>query len=424
MTQQSFWRSFLRKYWDRRPARIEKPPIPPIIHKPELFDVLVQQANMYRNGRAPVLFRAYIDDDQYSSRTHIESLLPKASDCSLESYAARLEAMSSGKHWALILNEYHRFSELHRVRLLDFSAQVAKTVGTLAGRVMADIYVGNYLRTPFGVHKDEQHVFTWVVHGKKRILAWPFESFSDFPGVNQEHRRDVFTLPIRSNIPRMEQAMLLEGTEGDLFYWPSTFWHIAISEGQFVATTAVGFVWEERALNVISDALLTFAKTAYVNRYVQPGKLIGNQNDLYRAVRTFSKLLKSSRFDDVVEEILLARTKTIYLKDNIQCDDEPSLSLADVVRSDIRCPVVWKRRGRSLLCAVYGKHFSLKATPGIIRVLRLLNTGRPVSVARLCSLFRGNIQNGCGKQDVESEVTSVLETLRRLRFVSVASDGS
>ena len=424
MTPQAFWRSVLSKYWDRRPVRIERPDVPPIIQKSELFEVLVQQGELYRTGQAPVAIRAYIDGNQYSSRSHIESLLPEASDGSLERYAGRIAGMSAVKHWGLILNGYYRFSELQRKRVLDFSVEIRRNVGIPTGGVTADIYVGSYLRTPFGVHKDEQHVFTWVVHGKKKILLWPFECFAGFPGITPQHRNEAFRLPFQWNIPRRDDATVLEGSEGDIFYWPSSFWHIAASEGEFVATATVGFAWEETAPHLISDALQMLVQTTAVKKYVQTGRRGATSEDLRRAARRLRRAIKDRPFDDVVEGILLARTQTLYLKDDIPNKDEPALTSADVVRCDIRSPVVWKRRGKSLLCAVYGRHFSVKATPGMTRVLRLLNTGAPVSVGRVGGSFRGKIGGGAGKADVEAEVAGVLQILQRLRFLHVVNDRS
>jgi 50S ribosomal protein L16 3-hydroxylase len=80
----------------------------------------------------------------------------------------------------------------------------------------ATLSLGNYDRTPIGVHKGDSHTFLFVLHGRKRIRLWPKKYFTKSNRIEHSIEYDNFK----------DDSILMEGNPGDILYWPSGHWHI------------------------------------------------------------------------------------------------------------------------------------------------------------------------------------------------------
>src|SRR5207245_3009425 len=88
-----------------------------------------------------------------------------------------------------------------------------------------ELFVSNNRLTPFGIHRDPASNFTLVVQGRKRMRLWPEAFFTRRPPMDAE-----------SYAAHLGQALTLEGEPGDLLYWPSSYWHVAESDGDLSVT--------------------------------------------------------------------------------------------------------------------------------------------------------------------------------------------
>ncbi|MEP5570012.1 MAG: cupin domain-containing protein [Halioglobus sp.] len=89
--------------------------------------------------------------------------------------------------------------------------------------VGADIFIGNYKATPFGVHKDNLHNFMFMSLGRRIMHFWP-----DREGEKSadESRKVSF-----------------EVEPGDLLYWPPEYWHVGESTGETAVSMNID-IWE------------------------------------------------------------------------------------------------------------------------------------------------------------------------------------
>src|SRR5436853_158779 len=85
-----------------------------------------------------------------------------------------------------VLSVPNAFQALHEGiwrRSLGFLEGLYGEVGIPYGGALIDLITGSYTRSFLGFHKDDQDVFTFVIEGNKRLVAWPFETFRDVAGL-------------------------------------------------------------------------------------------------------------------------------------------------------------------------------------------------------------------------------------------------
>lgn len=104
-----------------------------------------------------------------------------------------------------------------------------------------DFFYGNYSSAFTGIHKDTQEIIAFVIHGKKRILAWPFDYFlSRVEGLGHGDRYFNRRLDVDPRKYRKD-AIVLDAQAGDVIYWPSDYWHVAEGKpGTFSAMLSLG----------------------------------------------------------------------------------------------------------------------------------------------------------------------------------------
>jgi 50S ribosomal protein L16 3-hydroxylase len=222
----SFWRAFTKTYWGRKPTIIRAPFPMPIATPDDVFRGLV--AVRRRLGEP----RDDLDLSIEGSRIvlDLERWLPRGDDASLAGYHARLKRDGAGEQLAMLVNEFQdELGWTFYTRLRQFLHGLYEIAGA-PPHAEVDVFLGNYLRTPLGVHRDEADVFCFVVEGKKQFRLWPKEAF-------------------RSSSPRygpgpytkyMDGSFCLAGDPGDILYWPSSYWHVAESDGRLGSSLTLG----------------------------------------------------------------------------------------------------------------------------------------------------------------------------------------
>jgi 50S ribosomal protein L16 3-hydroxylase len=225
----SFWRSFAKTYWGRKPTVIRAPFSMPIVSPDEVFRGLLAVRRRLNEPRDD--FDLHIAGRRVV--LDLERWLPRTSDGSLAAYQARLKRDGQSGQLALLVNEFQ--SELSWTfynRLRQFLHGLYEFVG-VPGRAELDLFTGNYRRTPLGVHRDEAEVFVFVVEGRKQFRLWPKEAFRSRspkygPGPYAKYANG---------------SILLGGDPGDILFWPSGYWHVAESDGQLVSALSLGLYY-------------------------------------------------------------------------------------------------------------------------------------------------------------------------------------
>lgn len=238
-----FWKNFAEEIWDKQP-RVFKQLFEGRLLAPqeELFRVVAETTARYAPvagdwmKRAP--FRMSVDKGSLSVQV---PYVPRHEDGSFEGWAQRLYKEQPGRSFLFHINGVQTASSLLFERYREFTEGLVEHVGLPSWRLDADLFVGNYRETPFGVHKDMAQNFALIISGRKRLLLWPYETLLPYAGGSLDPRELDFALQVRGLDAIREPPIVLEGEPGDVFYWPGHFWHCAQGTGSLSLTNNLAF---------------------------------------------------------------------------------------------------------------------------------------------------------------------------------------
>jgi hypothetical protein len=224
------WEAFRRDNW-------ESAPLPAIAPQSEVFSVsrlwdAVKEAceRFRKTGSTPGFIRwgAHGVLGPRDVETH-GPLLPSADDVTPEAYDRRLSQLGHREF-------FFQLGDLARARgdlwdgIYEFASEMSTFTGVPSDRLYADVYVGRYGATPFGVHLDGASNFTFGLVGKKTLYLWEPSYY------HAEMERAS-----RSLSDFIPDAMTLPVGPGQLIYWPSRMWHVADSHGELTMTANIAF---------------------------------------------------------------------------------------------------------------------------------------------------------------------------------------
>lgn len=250
MSNQAFWQEFVRDTWERTPAHLGRD-IEALLSPDELFVLAVGVAEALAGGDDRMRVR-WCSDGRRTFNLAPEAasarLLPQREDRTIEGYSQRMSDHDTF------------FFQLPKVQLFHPAiwprvARVCRTLHSLTGTPglmsWTDAYFGRYRSTPFGVHLDGASNFTFGVSGYKTFYLWEPDYFRQHMAARSAHDFADF-------IP---DALKLTVGPGEVIYWPSRFYHVAVPDGQFSVTMNLAFypeqpqaAWLQRAFqSMLSD---------------------------------------------------------------------------------------------------------------------------------------------------------------------------
>lgn len=230
---QKFWSDFAEKFWEKKPLVLKNVKSPLLqLGDAKIFDLLVLYADRCRKNNDPEGFKFYIDGQKVYAEEVLQ-VLPVKNDKSLLGYHARMQAMFSD--YCLVCDELLKSNLENQALLTDFTNELYSHVGFPNRFSEMGLYLGNYRKTPFGVHVDSCGVFSIPVTGTKKFRLWTPEYVKKNPSLDRTFKYEK----------HKKSSLLMEVTAGDLTYWPSSAWHIAESDGSFSATWSLG-VWVDK----------------------------------------------------------------------------------------------------------------------------------------------------------------------------------
>ncbi|MBZ4409862.1 cupin-like domain-containing protein [Myxococcus sp. XM-1-1-1] len=251
----AFWKRFAREHWDVGPTLF--PSLFPR-HFPspaEVFEALVDVGTRYRQGEVMLPVRFYVEHEataegppEVFAAVAMSRYLPLAEDGDVDGYARRMEHLLHGRRFGLVLSNTQSHHWSHWLQMRTFLSGVHGALGVPLGGADSALFLGNYRHTPFGIHKDDLHVFYFVIRGRRRMSFWPLEAMRSRPEVAphadpglKDRPHGVVLRDAEDTRQVMAQASFLEAGAGDIMYWPSSYWHRSEpSEGLTIAAS-LGF---------------------------------------------------------------------------------------------------------------------------------------------------------------------------------------
>ena len=227
-----FWTRFSKQHWEKRPLVLKRPFAAPMTTTAQLFRAMIAARDELGSGEKRHL-RFFVDDEIHFS--HVRKNLPRRTDGDFNGYCQRIRQSLNGARFGLVVVDYPEFDGRIRRRVRQFLRPLQALVW-LAAKSKTLLFVGDYERTPVGIHKDPHGTFVFVIEGRKRFRTWPSAFFPDAGKITGR-------LSYRKFLPG---AITLEGAAGDLIYWPSSCWHIGEPAGGFSNSLNVGVFNEPR----------------------------------------------------------------------------------------------------------------------------------------------------------------------------------
>lgn len=297
-----FWSSFVADYWEKRPKVFQSV----LQTSPLTEDDVIQSLESVKKLAAGQDVRLYAGNRLVLGR---EALRFATSASDLSTYVNSVSDSLSGDPCGIVVNNIH----LYCPRLWSFfeslTADLASHVGIPGSMVHSAMLIGNYTTTPFGIHRDDAGVLTFVVKGPKRMLVWPYNYFAN--------RRDVIRIGdtvLAEPESFADDALVLEAGPGDIMYWPSSYWHVAVETEKHVhATVSLGYWFMSSISGIVADAVREALnrdlreEAAYMGSWQNPTSTL--PAELERAADALDRLIEAGEIRRRIEEYWTRRVE-------------------------------------------------------------------------------------------------------------------
>ncbi|MDJ0836912.1 MAG: cupin-like domain-containing protein [Acidobacteriota bacterium] len=384
-----FWTEFTAQNWLRQPAVFQLPQA--LIPAEEVFAGMLNlpQAETPEGQRFPLRF--FRGDKQLPVE---QSPRPEPADGSLEAFCGRMVDTFRDEGFGLMINNFQGLEGRVWMRALSFLDGLYRRVGMPANGASLDLFLGNYRKTAFGVHKDDQEVFTFVISGRKRFLLWPFEALADRFGVSEEDAWKPYNLWRVDHEELREEAVVLEAGPGEVIYWPATYWHIAENiDGEPVATLGLGLMPSGARLDYFLDAFNETAAAA-PGRTIPYHARVGAEGSLEGWWRLLDRAATNPEVRRCAEENWLRWLTRFGFREAPDVLRRRELPETVWLVGNPANPVIYNRHDEDLICAVNGKIFVIPQNPRLVEMLHFINSGRPFQVGDLMRRFSGETHDG------------------------------
>jgi hypothetical protein len=372
---QKFWRRFATHIWEKKPLVLRNVKSELLeMGDSAIFDLLVLYSNRCRKLKNPEGFKFYIDGIK-TYQEDVLQFLPVKKDKSLLGYHARMNALFSD--YCLVCDELLKVNLEKQARLTDFTDELYRHVGFPNRFSEMGLYLGNYRKTPFGVHVDNCGVFSFPVAGRKKFRLWTRAFVKKNPPLNRTFQYSKYK----------KDSQLLEVGPGDMTYWPSSAWHIAESDGAFSATWSLG-VWVDQphkeifsqGLKGILDKKMSSSGLSTTTSFKTLHEVSGEVHQLPDSYLKSIELLQSLSTLELEESFL--KTWMVHIsqqgfKSIPQINFKLGLKSRIHLRSD-RAPILWQQgltTKTKIFFSFAGVLVESTKASGLLKLVKAVNAG-------------------------------------------------
>jgi hypothetical protein len=380
-----FWSRFCDSTWEKKPLLLKGVDSPIFeLDAAGVFELLVAYSDYCRDKGTVVGVKFYVDGQpQYEDE--ILRVLPVNEDKSLEGYHARMRKLFSD--YCLVCDELMRVSNRKWEVVGNFMRELYAHIGMPNRFCEIGLYLGNYRRTPFGVHVDGCGVFSIPVIGEKVFRLWDPKYVAKNPDLQESRHYGNYK----------SHSKLLVAKPGDITYWPSTYWHIAESKGRFSATWSIG-VWLNRPYSEVLSSTVSQLLSGKIGEAADARTIrFGNSRAdgfveklptaMQNSISAILDLSEGELRDAFLKEWLRSVSKNGFKESPVT---KPlRLSRVASVRRIAHKPIFWTRLSNSKLClALNGVLLEFPYSRGVLRIIENLNAGSSCNVKENPKLLR------------------------------------
>ncbi|MFM6930450.1 MAG: JmjC domain-containing protein [Bdellovibrio sp.] len=392
---QKFWTNFAKNVWEKKALYLKNVQSSLLeLGETEIFKLLVLYADRCRKLNDPTGFKFYIDGFKAGAEDVLQ-VLPEKQDKSLLGYHARMKALFPD--YCLVCDELLTVNLQKQHLLTDFTNELYRHVGFPNRFSEMGLYLGNYRKTPFGVHIDSCGVFSFPVVGKKRFRLWTSAYVKKNPSLDRAFKYEK----------HKKGSQLLEAGPGDMTYWPSSAWHIAESDGSFSATWSLGVWVDQPHKELFSEALKDIFKeksgtkgSAVTTAFETLHNSAGEVSELPDSYRQSIELLQSLSKLELQEAFLKSWLKHISLQ-GFKTIPQVTFKVSVTSRIQLRNKksfVLWQQGLTSkskIFLSFGGVLVESSKSSGLLKLIKDLNAGESCLVS---TYLKGPNQ----KQDLRS----------------------
>lgn len=413
----AFWTRFFERYWKHRPVLIKQPFAAPLATGAEIFRALVRASDRFRAGERGLSL--VFNFEHALLRANLPDHLPEAADQSTAGYAERMRQKLDGRGFCFVSNEFQVHDAELWLRMRRFLHRFYEFSRFPTDNAEAMIFLGNYDQTTSGLHKDDAHIFMFIIEGRKRIRVWPDECFRD--------KHEMWNSTDYAGY--LAEATTMEGEAGDLIYWPDSYWHVGEGLGELSVTLQIALRMNAQAsLTVINEASRMIedrlGAAARAEGYAfNPHRPQRSARQIPPEMRLATNALREVAADPALEQAIKVSwlnrvTASGFTK---VPPPRPGKRLADdeLISGSPEFPITWlPAADDEIICSAHGHSFTIAAHPNVLKLIERLNSGAAQRVKSLIEEHAGRVRVGEVEFAAEAEeIRALLELFYSLRAV-------
>jgi len=347
----------------------------PIMTSDEIFKTILQ----FTRQMGPDYRHFTFQVDNTKLQSGIDDILPSGSDESFQNYAKRISTILKNKRFGISLGDFQTAMNMdcwNRFRY--FLKSLYENAEMPVGLSELSLFAGNYLSTLRGVHLDDADVFCFVLEGKKRMRLWPRTFFEGRP-LNTRIDHNGYK-------GYLEQSICLEGTAGDILYWPQSYWHVGECAGNFDVSLSLALHHTDTDLNQVVEKFRRQLEKSWklngdINRFtLDMSGLAARTTSMNEAFQMAGDL-----FD--IETALVGKWMKNVTGYSFVSTPFPAAQITlknhELLKADGAFPVLSRRMGDKLIIAFNGQVLTMAFNAKILSIIEILNSGEPLTAGEV-----------------------------------------
>lgn len=381
--------------WGEKPTVASAKWLRPLVTLENLFEIMLAGVERWRlSGKRD--FSIWLEGD---IPARLESFVPLHEDGGIIEYYERLRATQKVEEFTFAQHGLHKYNFHFWDTCRRAVTDLVETTGVPTDGVDTDTFLGAYSSTPRGIHTDQASTFMHILHGRKRMLVWPPNYFS-------EENAEIVGTPLRKTVLQcdLERALadaeVLEGEVGDILYWPASYWHLSTSDRprEFSIAVNIGlFIGEaDRAMlySVTQRALQSALRPFSAHQYYDVNQAIPEVEAT--ALARLRKLISGPVIEEEIADQWCRRLSSGGFRDPPPVlEIIPSYSEESQFRlaAEYGKVVFWKVRSRQLVVYGFGQAVSLPLSDALLAKLSELAKGGQVRASHMLALLEDASEN-------------------------------
>jgi hypothetical protein len=344
-------------------------------------------------------YRVYIDGALLNNNEMLQIYdSPPFENENLKEWANRT---FGGKKFGMIINEGERFNlELSKSIALKLSPLLEK-IGMPTEGIIFTLFIGNYDKTPLGIHKDlpgKSVIHFHLGPSPKTMYTWETEEYLNLAGEQKHNNQDV-----QKYTPFANKFVI---NEGDLYFMPEDLYHVGTQDDLSIAIAC----WCYNRSNY--DFALRL-QTLFQEQTLQPSKVnlkadkneISNTSAVEKTLKLFviPKELENHSFKDLMRETYKDLRFSLYSNAGYRTspfakEQGIELDIDDVIEIEKPFKILYKNSLDTEKMHVYirGVKIELNNFECIKKILDEINKGEKIKISNLLKFLNTDWDNKIG----------------------------